>query len=73
MNPTAFSQEGSFGRYMAQWIETYFSAGGESARLPGARGDALERKARTGGVALDPTIERELVALGARLGIPFPS
>ena len=53
MNPTAFSQEGSFGRYMAQWIETYFSAGGESARLPGARGDALERKARTGGVALD--------------------
>jgi LDH2 family malate/lactate/ureidoglycolate dehydrogenase len=73
VRPAAFSHEGLFGRYMAQWIQTYVAAGGENARVPGARGNELERKARAGGIELDPTIERELDALGARLGIPFPA
>jgi LDH2 family malate/lactate/ureidoglycolate dehydrogenase len=73
VRPAAFSHEGLFGRYMAQWIQTYVAAGGENARVPGARGNELERKARAGGIELDPAIERELDALGARLGIPFPA
>ena len=40
---------------------------------PALRGDALERAARERGIELPATIERELVALGARLGIPFPA
>lgn len=73
VQPDAFAAEDLFGRYMAQWTATYLDAGGTDARLPGARGDALERAARERGIALPAAIERELVALGAELGIPFPA
>jgi LDH2 family malate/lactate/ureidoglycolate dehydrogenase len=73
VKPQAFSDEALFGRYMAQWTSTYLDAGGDRARLPGARGDDLGRKARERGIELPAAIERELGALGARLGIPFPA
>lgn len=72
VKPQAFDAEDLFGRYISQWIATYLQAGGEAARLPGARGDALEHKGRSDGIELPAAIERELRALGVRLGVPFP-
>jgi LDH2 family malate/lactate/ureidoglycolate dehydrogenase len=73
VKPDAFAGEGLFGAYMSHWIATYRDAGGEVARLPGARGDVLEREGRTCGIELPAAIERELRMLGTRLGIPFPA
>jgi LDH2 family malate/lactate/ureidoglycolate dehydrogenase len=68
----AFAADGHFGKYMSQWIETYLTAGGERARLPGSRGSALEHDAGTRGITLPGATEQELTRLGSRLGIPFP-
>jgi LDH2 family malate/lactate/ureidoglycolate dehydrogenase len=69
----AFVAQELFSTYTAQWTAAYVDAGGAEARLPGARGDALERDGRSRGIELPAAIERELGALGARLGIPFPA
>jgi LDH2 family malate/lactate/ureidoglycolate dehydrogenase len=73
VRPTAFGEADSFSRYMTHWTETYLGAGGNTARLPGARGHALEREGRRHGIELPPAIEHELRALGARIDVPFPS
>jgi LDH2 family malate/lactate/ureidoglycolate dehydrogenase len=73
VRPGAFDSDGMFGPYTEQWTSSYLGAGGGNARLPGARGDALERAGRERGIGLPAAIERELAALGARLGIPFPA
>jgi len=72
VKPDAFAGEDLFGAYMAQWTGTYLAAGGEGARLPGARGDALEHAGKAQGIALPASIVRELQTLGERLGIPLP-
>jgi LDH2 family malate/lactate/ureidoglycolate dehydrogenase len=56
---------------MRQWTHIYVSASPD-ARLPGMRGDAIEREAREHGMTLPPVIAQELAALGERLGVPFP-
>jgi LDH2 family malate/lactate/ureidoglycolate dehydrogenase len=73
VKPDAFAAQDLFGEYTAQWTATYLRAGGADARLPGARGEALERAGRSRGIELPAAIERELAALGTRLGIPFPA
>jgi LDH2 family malate/lactate/ureidoglycolate dehydrogenase len=73
VRPGAFVAEELFGRYTEQWTAAYLGAGGADARLPGARGDALERAGRSRGLELPAAIERELGDLGTRLGLPFPS
>ena len=73
VKPGAFAEDGLFSRYMAEWTATYLQSGGAEARLPGARGAALERAGRERGLELPEAIDRELDALGKRLGIPFPA
>ncbi|MGO4331768.1 Ldh family oxidoreductase [Cupriavidus sp. 2TAF22] len=72
VKPDAFAGKDLFADYMAQWTGTYLAAGGAEARLPGARGDALEHEAREGGIALPAAIAQDLSALGRQVGIPFP-
>nr|WP_137922581.1 Ldh family oxidoreductase [Hydrogenophaga sp. 2FB] len=73
VKPGAFAGQESFGSYMEQWTRQYLSAGGEEGRLPGHRGNALEREGLDKGLALPPVIAQELTALGERLGEPLPS
>lgn len=70
--PAAFDLDGGQAAYMRHWTDLYLSAAQGVARLPGTRGEALEREGREKGVEVKPAIEKELVALGARLGLPFP-
>lgn len=71
VKPDAFAGQALFADYMAQWTGTYLAAGGEEARLPGARGDAMEREGHKRGIALPTSITQELRALGRQVDIPF--
>lgn len=73
VRPEAFAGQGVFADYMAHWSGNYLAAGGTDARLPGHRGDALEREGREGGITLPDAIGQELAALGRQLAIPFPA
>ena len=57
---------------MAHWMNHYKKAGAEFARIPGARGEDMERVGRETGLAYSPTIEAELQTLGRARGVPFP-
>lgn len=72
VKPDAFAGKELFADYMAQWTGNYLAAGGADARLPGHRGEALEREGREQGIALPDAVVRELDALGRELGIPLP-
>jgi LDH2 family malate/lactate/ureidoglycolate dehydrogenase len=72
VKPDAFAGADLFGQYMAQWTQTYLTAGGEQARLPGHRGDAMEHAGRRDGIALPAAIVRELQVLAKEFGIHFP-
>ena len=73
VRPEAFAGQDLFADYMAQWTGNYLAAGGSDARLPGHRGDTLEREGRERGIALPDAIARELGELGRTLAIPFPA
>ncbi|SAL86589.1 malate/L-lactate dehydrogenase [Caballeronia arvi] len=72
VRPESYAGREAFDAYMRQWTQTYVAAGND-ARLPGARGDVLEREARERGMTLPAPIAHELIALGERLGVPFPA
>ncbi|MEM5433173.1 Ldh family oxidoreductase [Cupriavidus oxalaticus] len=72
VKPEAFAGQQLFADYMAQWTGNYLAAGGADARLPGHRGDVLEREGRQHGIALPDAVVRELDTLGHALGIPLP-
>jgi LDH2 family malate/lactate/ureidoglycolate dehydrogenase len=72
VNPDAYGGQRAFTDYMRKWTEVYLAAGGDDARLPGNRGDAMERAGREQGIALPAAIMQELQSLGERLGIRFP-
>ncbi|MGY2492870.1 Ldh family oxidoreductase [Cupriavidus sp. CP313] len=72
VKPQAFAGRSLFADYMAQWSDTYLAAGGKQARLPGHRGEALEREGRERGITLPDPVTSELRELGSRLGIAFP-
>jgi LDH2 family malate/lactate/ureidoglycolate dehydrogenase len=72
VRPDQYAQSPAFGHYMDEWTQTYCAAGGDGVRLPGERGDALERQAREEGVLLPASIADELRALGDRLRVGFP-
>ncbi|MBF6990090.1 MULTISPECIES: Ldh family oxidoreductase [Cupriavidus] len=72
VKPEAFAGQQLFADYMAQWTGNYLAAGGADARLPGHRGDLLEREGRQHGIALPDALARELDTLGQALGIPLP-
>jgi len=71
LNPARLDGETAFRNYMHHWIEFYRRAGGEAARIPGERGEQLERKGRAEGIAYPKAIESELRELGERTGVPF--
>ena len=73
VKPDSFGGQQAFDDYMRKWTQIYLAAGGEDARLPGHRGDAMERAGREQGIALPPAIMQELQALGERLRIRFPA
>jgi LDH2 family malate/lactate/ureidoglycolate dehydrogenase len=73
VRPGAFGGEELFADYMRSWTTNYLEAGGEKARLPGARGARLEREGRAAGLELSSALLGELSAVGARLGVPFPA
>jgi len=70
--PDAAGNAAAFKSAMRDWSTYFLHAGGAGARLPGARGGALEREARQNGIPVSPAIERELHALGKSLGAPLP-
>ena len=72
VRPESYAGREAFDQYMRQWTQTYVAAG-DDARLPGARGDVLEREARESGMTLPAPIAQDLIALGERLGVPFPA
>lgn len=72
VKPDAFAEGDIFGQYMAQWTQTYLAAGGDQARLPGNRGDTMEREGRRHGIKLPTAIARELQALSEEFRINFP-
>jgi LDH2 family malate/lactate/ureidoglycolate dehydrogenase len=72
VRPEAYAGREAFDEYMRQWTQTYVSASAD-ARLPGMRGDAIEREARVHGMTLPAAIAQELAALGERLGLPLPT
>ncbi|MGF6551656.1 Ldh family oxidoreductase [Paraburkholderia youngii] len=72
VRPESYTGREAFDEYMRQWTQTYVTAGGD-ARLPGARGDVLEREAREHGMTLPAAIADELAALGEQLGVRFPA
>ncbi len=71
LNPALIDDQAAFLNYMQHWIEFYRQAGGEGARIPGARGEQLERMRRVEGVSYSPAITAELTSLGNRAGVPF--
>jgi len=73
VRPDAFVDQPLFDAYMNEWTSTYLDAGGEHARLPGARGDRLEIEGRKEGIEMSEKVVRELSDAGARLRVPFPS
>lgn len=73
VKPDSFDGQQAFNDYMRRWTQIYLAAGGEDARLPGNRGDAMERAGREQGIALPPAIMQELQSLGERLRIRFPA
>lgn len=70
--PDALGHRDAFRAAMEDWTGYFLEAGGEAARLPGHRGAALERRARENGLALTLSVERDLRALGDKLGVTFP-
>ena len=73
VRPGAFVDPQLFGAYMSEWTNGYLEAGGDRARLPGARGDRLEREGRKEGIELSEKIVLELSEVGVRLHIRFPT
>jgi LDH2 family malate/lactate/ureidoglycolate dehydrogenase len=71
LNPALIDDQTAFLNYMQHWIGFYRQAGGEHARIPGARGAQLERMRRVEGIAYSPAIAAELTELGKRAGVPF--
>jgi len=72
INPGLIGEKAEFSSYMAHWMNHYKKAGAEFARIPGARGEDMERVGRETGLAYSPTIEAELQTLGRARGVPFP-
>jgi LDH2 family malate/lactate/ureidoglycolate dehydrogenase len=72
VRPAAFGEAAAFESAMTAWTDGYLDAGTPDARLPGARGAALEARGRVEGLTLPAAIVAELSSLGGRLGLPFP-
>ena len=72
VNPGMVGEKADFLSYMNHWISYYKKAGAEAARIPGARGDDMERLGRQTGLTYSTAIEAELRTLGRVSGIPFP-
>jgi len=71
INPALIDDQTAFLNYMRHWIEFYRRSGGAHARIPGERGDHLERTRRVEGIPYSPAIAVELTDLGNRTGVPF--
>lgn len=72
LNPALVDDRSAFIDYMGHMFDFYRESGGEQARVPGERGDALEQEGRARGLVFPASIDKELRALGSAAGIPFP-
>lgn len=73
LNPGRIGEETEYSSYMNHWISYYSEAGAGHARIPGARGEEMERVGRDVGLTYAPAIEAELRTLGDSKRIPFPA
>lgn len=72
VDPGAFGRE-DFDAGMAQWTGYFMASAREgAARLPGARGAALEREVKREGLDLTAAVAAELRGVAQRLGVSFP-
>jgi LDH2 family malate/lactate/ureidoglycolate dehydrogenase len=73
VDPGAFGGRANFEDGMSQWIDYFIaSAGAGAARLPGARGTALEREVSRRGLDLTDAVTAELRGVAQKLDVPFP-
>jgi LDH2 family malate/lactate/ureidoglycolate dehydrogenase len=71
VDPGRFAAHDTFAAHMNGWIEHYLERGAGHARLPGARGAALEAHCRAEGLAASGSLFDSLAQLGQAQGIPF--
>lgn len=72
VSPERILGSAMFDSAMRRWLEHFNSASGTGqARLPGARGAALEARARAFGVPLPAAVLQGLEALAVDVGVPF--
>lgn len=71
INPARLLGRAAFDAHMDAWLATYLAAGGETARYPGQRAAAEERRRAAEGFALPASVVNELRAAGASVGCPF--
>jgi LDH2 family malate/lactate/ureidoglycolate dehydrogenase len=71
LNPARVGDDQSYSAYMTHWITHYKQSGTDKARIPGERGDMLERERRENGIAYPAAIDAELRRLGDQSGIPL--
>lgn len=73
VDPGAFGGRGTFDAGMAQWTDYFIASAREGkARLPGARGAALEREVERRGLDLTAAVAAELRGVAQKLDVPFP-
>lgn len=72
LDPDQLAGRAAFDAHLADWIARYRAAVGGDGRLPGERAERQAIESDRDGIALSPTISKELALLGARQGVPFP-
>jgi LDH2 family malate/lactate/ureidoglycolate dehydrogenase len=71
--PGAIAGSATFDDAMAQWTGHFLASAREgAARLPGARGAALEREVRQSGLELSAAVAAELQGVAQKLGLSLP-
>ncbi len=59
-------------QYLRAWSDDYLERGGSKARLPGVRGDQLEKQTRVSGIQIAGSLLAELQQLAVGSGIALP-
>lgn len=72
LNPAVAGDGGVYASYMRHWIDHYLESGAGLARIPGQRGESLERASFTSGLAYTPGVHAELQQLARTHAIALP-
>ncbi|WP_144639119.1 Ldh family oxidoreductase [Bordetella genomosp. 13] len=72
IDPAGFAGRAVYEQTMAQWLDTYRTACGASAHVPGEGAHAARLRAARDGIFLSAALAADLQALGRRLDLSFP-